>query len=234
MTRLLMGLTLAACTSSEPAQPTQFDVSLENISGAGILVTSTGVDADVLFAPGILVHHHDGFALFEDGQPALHAGFEAMVEDGANAELVTTLTSAEGVVEVASFAALDASYNDAPMMPGDQARLSIFAVPGDRLTVATMFGQSNDVFAAVFDLELFDEQGEPIDYSGSDRLTLWDAGTEVNEEPGLGPNQAPRQEQPDTGEDENGVVEQINGTDADGFAYPSVDQMLNLEVRPGG
>jgi len=35
---------------------------------------------------------------------------------------------------------------------------------------------------------------------------LFDAGTEKNEEPGVGPNQAPRQKAPNTGDAENGKV----------------------------
>ena len=38
------------------------------------------------------------------------------------------------------------------------------------------------------------------------KMILWDAGTEVNEELGIGPNQGPRQKGPNTGPDEHGVV----------------------------
>jgi hypothetical protein len=47
-------------------------------------------------------------------------------------------------------------------------------------------------------------------------LALWDAGTEVNELPGVGLSEAPRQSGPDTGPDENGNVRIVS----DGFTYP--------------
>jgi len=70
-----------------------------------------------------------------------------------------------------------------------------------------MFVQSNDLFYAPNGqgIALFDDQGNPIDADVSQYLSLWDAGTEVDEEPGTGPNQAPRQNGP-TGKDENGKV----------------------------
>jgi len=47
-------------------------------------------------------------------------------------------------------------------------------------------------------------------------MILWDAGTEVNQAPGFGSEQAPRQGGADTGTAENGVVQAV----ADGFTYP--------------
>ena len=58
---------------------------------------------------------------------------------------------------------------------------------------------------------------------------LWDAGTEVNEEPGFGPNQAPRQSAPNTGVDENGVVTPVN----DGkYVYPKVSDVIKVTITP--
>ena len=42
------------------------------------------------------------------------------------------------------------------------------------------------------------------------QLSLWDAGTEVNEEPGLGPNQGPRQKAPDAGVAEHNAVAHVS------------------------
>ena len=59
-------------------------------------------------------------------------------------------------------------------------------------------------------------------------VLLWDAGTEVNELPGIGPNQAPRQAGADTGDTENGAVRQVN----DGYGYPDVDQVIRITLTP--
>ena len=57
-------------------------------------------------------------------------------------------------------------------------------------------------------------------------LMLWDAGTEVNEEPGIGLNQAPRQAAADTGEDEHGTVHLVN----DMYDYPDVTEVLRITI----
>jgi hypothetical protein len=79
-----------------------------------------------------------------------------------------------------------------------------------------MFGQSNDLFYAPKEgMALFDQQNKPLQGDITRTLVLWDAGTEVNQEPGAGPDQAPRQKAPNTGAVENGVVRPMQ----DQFAY---------------
>jgi hypothetical protein len=52
----------------------------------------------------------------------------------------------------------------------------------------------------------------------------------VNERPGFGPNQAPRQAGPDTGVAENGVVHEVD----DGFEYRPVGEYLRVTITPTG
>jgi hypothetical protein len=74
-----------------------------------------------------------------------------------------------------------------------------------------MFGQSNDWFYApdTNGIALFDAKGMPISGDVTDKLVLWNAGTEVDEEVGIGPNQGPRQKGVNTGADEHGVVRRV-------------------------
>ena len=65
-------------------------------------------------------------------------------------------------------------------------------------------------------IDLFSMDGEPISGEITAQLALWDAGTEVNQEPGIGSDQAPRQAGPDTGADEMGVVQLVE----DMYSYP--------------
>jgi RNA polymerase sigma factor (sigma-70 family) len=62
--------------------------------------------------------------------------------------------------------------------------------------------QSNDWFVAPQGggLPLFDEDGMPMTGDVSDMLGLYDAGTEVDETPGEGDSQPPRQSGPNTGD----------------------------------
>ena len=75
-----------------------------------------------------------------------------------------------------------------------------------------MFGQSNDWFyyPDANGIALFDAKGNPISADVTDKLILWNAGTEVDEEIGIGQNQGPRQKGINTGADEHGVVRRVN------------------------
>jgi hypothetical protein len=100
-----------------------------------------------------------------------------------------------------------------PIGPGGAYEFSFMAEPGMKLSLAMMFGQSNDWFYA-FDadgIHLFDGNN-PISGDLTSKLILWDAGTEKDEEIGIGPNQGPRQKGPNTGEDENGVVHKVKNS----------------------
>jgi hypothetical protein len=102
----------------------------------------------------------------------------------------------------------------------------VTAAPGERLFFATMFVQSNDLFLAPQPqgIALFDETQKPVSGDVTGDVSLWDAGTEVNEAPGVGSNQAPRQSGPTTGPAEHGVVGVIN----DGHSYPPVNEVIQV------
>ena len=103
-----------------------------------------------------------------------------------------------------------------------------------------MFVPSNDVFFAPGNggINLYNGRS-PVGGSVTDRVALWDAGTEPNEDPSSGsPNQAPRQGlefgNPDKGPDENGVVRQLRPTDNvdDGYNYPDPSDVIEVTLTP--
>ena len=62
-------------------------------------------------------------------------------------------------------------------------------------------------------------------------MVLWDAGTEVDQEPGMGSDQGPRQKAPNTGVAENGVVR--NAKDVKyGGAYTDVSRVMRVTITP--
>ena len=104
---------------------------------------------------------------------------------------------------------------------------------GARFSFATMLTESNDLFYG-FDptgLALFGTDGTPIRGDVTAQVALYDAGTEVDEEPGIGLNQAIRQAAPDTGTDENGTVVRVDGSN-DGYSYPADDQIIRITITP--
>ncbi len=92
-----------------------------------------------------------------------------------------------------------------------------------------MFGQSNDLFYAPGrrGVSLFDAKGKPLSADITSQLQLWDAGTEVNEEPGLGPNQAARQPAPNTGPSQHKRIAIVN----DAFHYPKTGDVIRVTVK---
>ena len=183
-----------------------------------------------LLAPGVWGTQRGGTPLFTDGQPDRGDGLEALAEDGNPAELAASLPRNSGIFDTPVGA-------DSPgpltfMETGNAYEFTFVARPGDRLSFATMYVQSNDLFLAPGDtgIALFADDGLPISGDITDQIELWDAGTEVNEEPGVGANQAPRQAAANTGADEGGTVRLVD----DGFTYPAVADIVRITISSSG
>lgn len=229
-----MWLWIALGCSGVPTQAeVTFSVSLTNTSAPGDLVPpSTGDALDVMFAPGILVVHGEGFRLFEQGAAA-SPELETLAEDGDNEPMLAALEGDGLVSDFTSFAAFGEDYSSAPVLPGEVAKATVTARPGDQLSFASMFAASNDLFIGLPQegLALFD--GETA-VSGELRteVALYDAGTEVNQEPGTGADQPGRQAEHGAGTAENGVVEKVGSDDGTGFVYPTLTDWVILSVVP--
>ncbi|MEM9143522.1 MAG: spondin domain-containing protein [Bacteroidota bacterium] len=124
---------------------------------------------------------------------------------------------------------------DGLLMPEASWEITFNAGRGHYLSFATMLVQTNDLFFAPDEngLPLYDMDGNAITGDITNMIDLWDAGTEVNEEPGVGANQAPRQAGPNTGSTENGTVERIADVD-DGYTYPEVSDLTKVMLAHDG
>ena len=204
---LVAQIVVTSSTSASKAA-TKFTVRVENISNPDGQTASTGAKWPFALSPGIFVLN-DRNVLFTEGKPAKVNGLEAQAEDGNPVGLVSSLEMMHHA------GALHGVYNTpmgamgpGPITPGGAYEFSFNATPKMRLYMAFMFGQSNDLFYApdANGIALFDTKGNALSGDVTDKLVLWDAGTEVNEEEGVGPNQAPRQKMANTGDTEKGVV----------------------------
>ncbi len=215
-----------------PVQSVPFTIRLENVSTASTITTSTGQMVPVPLAPGVWVVHAAPAPLFKAGEADRGLGLEGVAEDGAAGMLGESVAQKIGF-DSAVFNTPVGAAGPGPLFPGDAYEFTVNAVPGAHLSFATMFVQSNDLFYAPGEMgiPLFDADGNPISGDLTAFLELWDAGTEVNEEPGEGPNQAPRQSAGNTGEDENGIVDLVANIN-DGFAYPAVSDVISVTVTP--
>ncbi len=192
------------------------------------VATRTGLTSPV--APGIYAVHGAVQPLFSDGMAARGMGLEALAEDGDPSALASNLMDDSSVIEDGVFNTPIGEAEPGPLFPGSSFRVELSASPGERLSLATMLGQSNDLFYAFGPegIALFDANGQPISGDVSSALALWDAGTEVNEYPGAGPNQAPRQSAPGAGPAEGGVVHLVD----DGYTYPEPTDILRVTITP--
>ncbi len=192
------------------------------------LAARTGLT--VPLSPGVwAVHTADG-SLFTEGQGDRDEGLEALAEDGDPSTLAAALDGASGVASSGAFTTPDGASMPNVILPGQSYRFTVTAMPGAKLSLATMFVQSNDLFLAPDEagIELFAADGTPASGDVTSQLMLWDAGTEVNQEPGIGLDQAPRQSGPDTGANENASVRLVN----DGYSYPSVSNVIRVTITP--
>jgi hypothetical protein len=201
---------------------TSFLVRIENVGDEGQAGLTTP------FAPGVWAMHTAPDPLFSAGQADRGEGLEALAEDGDPSALAAAVASQVGVSTSGVFNTPVGATEPGPLPPGEAYEFTVMAVPGDMLSFATMFVQSNDLFYAPngSGIALFNSDGTPVSGDVTGQVRLWDAGTEVNQQPGVGPDQAPRQAGPDTGPDENGVVQIVS----DEFSYPDTSATIRVTV----
>jgi hypothetical protein len=216
-----------------PTKPgrTTFTIRIENVSSATTLRLSSGQTAPAPTAPVLWVVHRGHAPIFTEGKRDRGVGLERLAEDGDPGILAKSLAHAPGVVGAGAIDHPQGDSSPGPITPGKAYQFTVTAAPGEALSLAFMFGQSNDLFYAAQGLRLFDASGRPATGDFTAKLALYDAGTEVNQEPGAGPDQAPRQTAPNTGAAERGSVRPI-GAVRDGFTYPSVGQVVRLSLSP--
>ena len=199
-----------AATATEA---TTFTVKITNVSRNDTLKVPGAAAVKAPIAPGVFLVDAAA-AIFTPGESA-SAELQALAEDG-NFEPLQR--------------ALQAKHGERAGMFAPGLEFTVTAKPGDRLSFATMFVQSNDKFYAPEGaaLALFDAQGNPVAGDLTAAVRLFDAGTEIDQQPGAGADQAPRQKSANQGADQNGVVAMA----ADGFAYPQVADVIRVEIRP--
>jgi hypothetical protein len=197
-------------------ETTQFTIRIENTAAA---------DGLTILAPGAYELNDHPVAFFTLGEADRGQGLEALAEDGNPGILVESITQMMGAMagestedemmeekmtafQIGVFNTPVGAEEPGPVGPGGAYEFSVEAYPGQYLTFATMFVQSNDWFFSPGQdgIALFSADGNPISGDITDQIYLWDAGTEVDQIPGEGADQAPRQAGPDTGEAENGFV----------------------------
>ncbi len=159
----------------------------------------------------------------EGGTPVVSKTFTVTLENVATAKAFTS----SGI--------FDTPVNDTtagPAIPGKKYEFTVDCGRKQKLHFATMLAATNDQFYGPNGdgIALYDTAGAPIAaLDVTSQVHLWDAGTEVNEEPHVGPNTVSNQSAPNTGIDEHGnVVDIADATDGFHFAYPAVATVIKV------
>lgn len=233
-----------AMAGSAATALTRFTVTVEDLSTASTLKLSKGGAMSVPLSAVAWAVHTGGNPMFTPGQIEPGIGLKGLAEAGMAREFAANLGRVPGV---RSHGACD----DAPAAPmkgggmkapasmcrmltaGDRSQFTIEARPGDKLSLAAMLGPSNDglVASGAAGIALFDAGGRPLAGNVTAQMSLWDAGTEVNEEPGLGPNQGVNQQAPNAGDPERRPVRAMADVEF-GRLWPPAGRIVRVTLSP--
>ena len=223
---VVIGIQMNVLAFEKTKNTKTFKVRIENISSADGVLTDGGVKYPFALSPGLFVVNHRKKYFFQEGDDA-DAALEALAEDGNPQLLAKKYLTKVGTTFMGVFDKPVGSNMTAPILPGGAYEFSFTASEGMRFSLISMFGQSNDLFYSPKQaLELFDADGNPLSGDITDSLVLWDAGTEVNQAPGLGDEQAPRQKMANTGTQEKAKVSLVK----DKFMYPNTRDVLRVTI----
>ncbi|TLV03477.1 spondin domain-containing protein [Dyadobacter luticola] len=116
------------------------------------------------------------------------------------------------------------------IMPGQSVSFSFSAAKNQRLTFATMYGWSNDLFFAPANpgIKLYEDDGTPITGDVSAQIKLWDNGTRVNGVPGMSLMH------PGTAEASLKNIKEVKGTDDYGHTFLATSQLMNVSMTYDG
>lgn len=200
-------LAAAACTTTGIADPTTPPTTAVP-SAAGVATDDTMTDDPTI----------DDAMTEDEAAPSPGAGHDDTA--AARAETVGVFTVPDGA---------DAP---GPALPGEAYSFEISAAPGDRLSFATMVVESNDLILATppSGIPLYDGD-TPIDGDVTTLLAIWDVGTEADEPLGEGPNQAPRQPGPDSGDPDPDATVRMVGPER---GLPPMAELAAVVVAASG
>src|SRR5687767_1460474 len=193
LTALFVGLqTDGFAFAGKVKKQAKFKVRIENISNGEGLTAQDGSKYPFAVSPGLFAVTNGKTDFFKAGKKA-NAGLEAQAEDGNPEILAKKLLTKVGSSLMGVFDMPVGAEKAAPILPNGVYEFEFTASEGMKLNLIAMYGQSNDLFYAPEKaIDLF-AGGEPLSGDITDKLILWDAGTELNQAPGIGDEQAPRQ-----------------------------------------
>lgn len=243
--------------------PGDIAISLANVDGnTGISMTEViSDDAGANISYGALTSF-DGYINVHLSDTELET-LVAQGNIGANAGIIPFKVTIENVSRAFDFFQSGVfntpvgALSPGPVLPGsgDTYQFSFYAGPSvlpntrTRLSFLTMLVASNDLFLAPLGtgIDLYDENGNPINGDITDQVFLWDAGTEVNRAPGSSDQPGPGNMPPGSGTPETAniqLLEEVGGVipvnitnDTDmqeTIDYPAVNELVKVSIDSDG
>ena len=168
-------------------------------------------------SPGVFVVHTDPEPLYALGLADAGKGLEQLAESGNNTVLGGAMAHVAGM-NGGMFDVPVGATAKAAAKPGDAFELTVQGLPGDHVSFASMFGFSDDWFFATKPegIALFDDLGNPVSGEVTEDVGIYDAGTEVDEEPAIGADTGPQQAMPD-----QGAVDPVHQVREAAYAVPA-------------
>jgi hypothetical protein len=205
-----------------------FKVRIDNVSSADAFTASNGTKWTLPFSPGVFAVSSKGNPIFATGSRDRGQGLRSLAEDGDGSTLATYVEHA--YPGSGAFLVPVGGSKPKGILPGESFEFYAVAQPGQKLYLATMFGQSNDWFYATpSGIALFDAEGKPVGGDATSSVKLYDAGTEADQELGVGSTQGPRQPHPRYGPDDPNTSVRLATTDK---RFVDVTQVMRVTVTP--
>lgn len=116
------------------------------------------------------------------------------------------------------------------ILPGQSTTFTFSAAKNQRLTFATMYGWSNDLFFAPANpgIKLYNDDGSPVTGDVSAQIKLWDNGTRINQKPGSAVMH------PGAAESAAKNIKEVSGTDDYGNTYLAASQLMEVSLAYNG
>lgn len=224
---LMMSFFLFTSCGDDEVTPTQFRITVENVSTPS-LVDTERAGGIVPMSPPVFALYEGDNPMFQEGSKA-NAGTEAIAEDGGFDAMVSLLNGDTNVKSNAAVTSPGGPDNGGALFAGESVSYTFTADADDKLQFMTMFVQSNDWFYAFGDdgIDLFDD-GEPVTGDITSEVVLYDAGTEADTAPGTGPDQKPVQATDNQGPAEDENVDEVS--DRHSFTTPANSQVIKVTL----
>lgn len=155
-------------------------------------------------------------------------------DDDKSPQMTATATiTVENVLDAKPLVESGTFQNDGAspvIMPGESISFQFSAAKGQAVSFATMYGWSNDLFFAPANpgINLYEEDGTPIEGEVSNQIKLWDNGTRMNQVPGA------NVVHPGTAEATAQNITEVAGADTQGNSYAAASALMKVTLHYEG